>query len=125
MLQLINQQRAKGCTCGTTVMPAVAPLTWNDLLGKAAYDHSLDMKTNNYFAHNSQDGTTPGTRITAAGYSWSTWGENIAEGYTDEQSVMTAWINSPGHCMNIMNGSFKEIGFGRSGNYWTQDFGTK
>ena len=46
--------------------------------------------------------------------------ENIANGYASEQSVMNGWLGSEGHCKNIMNGSFKEMGAGREGNYWTQ-----
>ncbi|HMG67023.1 MAG TPA: CAP domain-containing protein [Chitinophagaceae bacterium] len=125
MLQLINNVRAKGCTCGTTVMPPVAALVWNDQLAKAAYDHTADMYTNNYFSHTGLDGSDPGQRITAAGYSWNSYGENIANGYATEQSVMNAWLNSEGHCKNIMNSGFKDIGAGRDGNYWTQDFGSK
>ena len=125
MLQLVNGARAKGCTCGTTVMPPVDALTWNDELAAAAYEHSSDMNTNNYFSHTGLDGSDPGQRITAAGYSWTSWGENIANGYTSEQAVMNAWLASEGHCKNIMNAGFKEIGAGRSANYWTQDFGSR
>ena len=125
MVQLINNARQSGCTCGSTVMPPVAAVSWNNLLAKAAFDHSTDMNTNNYFNHNSQQGIDPGTRITNAGYTWSTYGENIAQGYTTEQAVVTGWLNSEGHCKNLMNGSFKEMGVGRSGNYWTQEFATR
>jgi uncharacterized protein YkwD len=123
MLQLVNNVRKSGCTCGTTVMPPVNPLTWNDLLAKAALDHSVDMNKNNYFSHTGLDGSTPGDRITLAGYAWNAYGENIAYNYPDEQSVMTAWLQSEGHCMNIMAAGFKEMGAGRDGAYWTQDFG--
>jgi len=125
LLQLVNDVRTKGCTCGTTVMPPVGVVVWNDQLAKAAYDHSLDMRTHNYFSHTGLDGSDPGQRITAAGYSWDAWGENIANGYTTEQAVMNAWLASEGHCKNIMNGDFKDMGAGREGNYWTQDFGSK
>lgn len=125
LLQLVNSARTTGCTCGTTVMPAVAPVTWNDQLGKAAYDHSVDMKANAYFSHTALSGATPGQRITAAGYKWSSFGENIAMGYTTEEAVMAGWLNSEGHCKNIMNGGLKEMGAGRDGNYWTQVFATK
>jgi uncharacterized protein YkwD len=125
MLKLVNDTRAAGCTCGTTVMPSVAPLTWNDILASSALAHSEDMNATGQFSHNSSDGTSFSARITAAGYIWSTVGENIAWGQTTEQQVFTAWIQSEGHCKNIMNGSFKEFGAARSGTYWTQDFGTK
>ncbi|WP_223151842.1 CAP domain-containing protein [Chitinophaga qingshengii] len=125
LLTLVNGVRAKGCNCGGQQMPPVGPVTWNDLLEKAAYDHSADMNKNNYFDHNSPSGTDPGARLDAVGYKWNTYGENIAKGYMDEQSVITGWINSPGHCKNIMNGNFKEMGIGKSGNYWTMDLGRR
>jgi uncharacterized protein YkwD len=125
MLQLVNAARAKGCTCGTTLMPPVNPLTWNTILAQAALAHSTDMNDNNYFSHTGLDGSSPGDRITAAGYIWTSYGENIAAGYPNEQSVMTAWLQSEGHCMNIMNAGFKEMGSGKDGTYWTQDFGSR
>lgn len=125
LLELVNDVRAKGCTCGATAMPPVAAVSWNDQLAKAAYDHSLDMKINNYFNHNTPDGVTPGQRITAAGYAWKTFGENIAMGYATEQAVINAWLGSEGHCKNIMNGSFREMGLGKEGTYWTQVFGAR
>ncbi|HEX5024980.1 MAG TPA: CAP domain-containing protein [Agriterribacter sp.] len=125
MLDMINEVRTSGCTCGSTVMPSVAALAWNDQLAKAAYDHSKDMEVNNYFSHVSGNNETTGDRITAAGYNWRAYGENIALGQTTEQIVMNSWLNSEGHCKNIMNKSFKDIGAGRSGNYWTQVFGAK
>ena len=126
MLQMVNNVRATGCTCGTTTMPAVAPLTWNDVLAAAALAHSQDMNTTGDFSHNSSDGTSFSDRITAAGYTnWRALGENIAYGYTTEQAVFNGWIQSEGHCKNIMNASFKEMGAAKAGTYWTQDFGAK
>ena len=125
LLQLVNDIRKNGCTCGATVMPAVSAVIWNDQLAKAAYDHSVDMNTQDYFSHTGLDGSSPGQRITAAGYNWTSYGENIAEGYSTEQIVMNAWLGSEGHCKNIMNVGFKDMGVGRDGNYWTQDFGSK
>ena len=55
-------------------MPPVAAVIWNDKLAKAAYDHSVDMKSNDYFSHTGLNGSSPGQRITAAGYSWKTYG---------------------------------------------------
>ena len=125
MLDMVNDVRAKGCNCGNTAMPAVAALTWNDMLAKAAFDHSDDMKVNNYFSHTSGGNKTAGDRMRLAGYDWRAYGENIASGQTTEQVVMNSWLNSEGHCKNLMNKNFKEMGVGRSGNYWTQVFGAK
>ena len=125
ILQLINNVRQTGCNCGASAMPAVSVLVWNDQLAKAAYDHSVDMKANDYFSHTGLDNSDPGERITAAGYTWHAYGENIANGYTTEQAVVDGWLNSEGHCKNIMADNFKDMGVGRDGNYWTQEFGTK
>jgi uncharacterized protein YkwD len=126
MLKMVNNVRVTGCTCGTTVMPAVAPLTWNDVLAAAALAHSQDMNATGNFSHNSSDGTSFSARITAAGYAnWRALGENIAYGYTTEQAVFNGWLQSEGHCKNMMNASFKEMGAAKAGTYWTQDFGAK
>jgi uncharacterized protein YkwD len=125
LLQLVNDLRQSGCTCGSTVMPAVQPIAWNDQLATAAYNHSNDMYTNNYFNHTGLNGSSAGDRIIATGYAWRSYGENIAKGYSSEQSVMDGWILSEGHCKNIMNPGFKEMGVARVGNYWTQEFGSR
>ena len=71
------------------------------------------------------DGSNGGVRIERAGYDWATFGENIAMGYRTEKDVVADWLQSPGHCKNIMNRNFKEMGVARVGNYWTQEFGAK
>ncbi|KOV64065.1 sigma-70 family RNA polymerase sigma factor [Streptomyces sp. MMG1121] len=120
VIALVNQQRATA-GCG--------PVSENADLDKAAQGHSDDMAARGYFDHVSPDGTDPGQRITAAGYRWSTYGENIAEGQPTPQAVMDAWMNSPGHRANILNCAFKEIGVGvnkgSGGPLWTQDFGAR
>lgn len=124
MLTLINNYRTSGCTCGTTYMRPVAKLLWNEKLGQSAYKHTLDMANNSFFSHTSKDGRTLTERFFAENYSFSSAGENIANGQISEEAVMEGWINSPGHCRNIMNENYKEVGFARVENYWTQNFGT-
>jgi len=125
ILELVNSVRQAGCNCGNTPMPPVAVVTWNDKLAKAAYDHSVEMKSNDYFSHTGLNGSNAGQRITAAGYTWKTYGENIARGYTSEQAVVNGWLSSEGHCKNIMGANFKEMGVGRQGDYWTQLLGAR
>lgn len=130
-LRLINARRAAGASCGARGSFAPAPaLTWNAALADASYGHSLDMATQNYFSHTSLDGRTLGTRVTAAGYSWSAVGENIAAGYPTLQAVIDGWMASDGHCANLMSPSYAEVGLACARNasstygiYWTQDFG--
>ncbi|MGW7469411.1 CAP domain-containing protein [Streptomyces xantholiticus] len=117
VVALVNSERSKaGCS----------PVTLNAKLTKAAQDHSKDMAAHRNMSHTGSDGSDPGDRITRAGYSWSTYGENVAYGYATPESVMAGWMSSPGHKRNILNCEFKEIGVGlaQPDNYWTQDFGT-
>lgn len=123
MLNLINKYRTAGCTCGTEKMPPVSKLVWSDKLGQAALKHTQDMAQKNYFSHTSLDGRQMADRINAEKYTWYALGENIAKGQTTENQVMESWIKSTGHCKNIMNGNFTEVGFARVQNYWTQNFG--
>jgi uncharacterized protein YkwD len=125
VLTLVNERRVAGADCGEAgVFDPVPPLTMNDALRCAARAHSLDMSERGYFDHTDPDGLDPADRAAAAGYVGSTWGENIAAGYPSPESVMEGWMNSPGHCANIMRASFTEIGIGYAdGNYWTESFG--
>lgn len=116
VLALVNKERAAvGC-------PA---LTVNEKLTKAAQAHSEDMAAHSNMSHTGSDGSDPGTRITRAGYQWSTYAENVAYGYDTAAKVMEGWMNSPGHKRNILDCNVKEIGIGlaQPGQYWTQDFG--
>ncbi|MCT9006798.1 sigma-70 family RNA polymerase sigma factor [Streptomyces rhizosphaerihabitans] len=120
VVALVNKERA-AAGCG--------PLTEDAQLEDAARAHSDDMAARAFFDHTNPDGADPGQRITAAGYRWSTYGENIAKGQQTPQAVMDSWMNSPGHRANILNCSFKNIGVGvhkgSGGPWWTQDFGAK
>ena len=132
LLARINQVRAAGANCGSDgVFGAAPPLAWNDLLTAAADGHSKDMAAKNYFSHTSADGRTLGDRVSAAGYAWTMLGENIAAGYATTNAVMDGWIASPGHCANLMNASFAEVGVAcvpgaaadTYSTYWTMDLG--
>jgi len=129
-LARINQHRAAGANCGSRGSFApVSALAWSGKLTQAADAHSLDMATQNYFSHTSADGRTVGNRIDATGYSWNTYGENIAAGYPTVNAVIDGWMASDGHCANIMGANFTEVGLacvpGTSSssynNYWTMD----
>ncbi|MCC8426244.1 CAP domain-containing protein [Mucilaginibacter sp. UR6-11] len=127
-LRVINRTRANGCICGTNYMPPAPPLMWNDKLEKAAKGHAQDMASRRYFSHVSKDGRDAMARAENAGYDHFgfksfTVGENIAQGQPTIAEVMTGWINSEGHCRNLMNPDFKEVGIWVTDTYWVQDFG--
>ena len=125
MLAQVNAQRRK----------AGAPALKLDRdLQQAAQAHAQDMLARGYFAHKSPSGTSVRERSREAGYTWRTIGENIAEGQTSVNEVMTSWMGSPGHRQNILNPKFHDLGVGlvlgktRSGEYrviWVQNFGAR
>lgn len=123
LLDLVNNARATGHQCGSTFYPAVPALTWNATLTIAAQKHSDYMNNTGNFSHTGENGSNAGDRISAEGYNWMAYGENIAEGYPTEETVIQAWLESEGHCKNIMSADYTEMGVATSGNYWTQVFG--
>lgn len=129
-LDRINQLREKGITCNGEYMPPVPPVEWNDQLELAAYEHARDMNHNRYFDHISKDGRTLKDRIFATGYTYDGYrsffiGENIALGQVSIREVMRDWMKSYGHCKNLMNPDFKEVGIAVVNSYWVQDFGAR
>jgi uncharacterized protein YkwD len=129
VLALVNEARATARSCGGRDFAAAGPLRWNDALARAAQAHSEDMAQKGYFSHDAPDGRNMEARVKAQGYSYSALGENIAAGQRTPAAVMAGWLDSPGHCENIMNPSFRELGVGRAtggsyGIYWTQNFGS-
>lgn len=108
----------------------LAPLPVDDRIRLAASRHAGDMATRNYFDHVAPApapfGATVGERLTAGGFGFSTVGENIARGQETPRAVMKAWLESRGHCDNLMNPAFTVAGHGvsavRGGPYWVQVF---
>ncbi|MCW8329999.1 CAP domain-containing protein [Photobacterium sp. SDRW27] len=129
MLYAVNTARAQARDCGGQMMPAVDPLTWDYSLEQAAYVHSSDQANGGFMSHTGSDGSQPSDRVSAQGYNWASVGENVAAGQKDIDAVMTAWLNSAGHCKNIMSANYTQMGSAsvsnsdtRYGIYWTQVF---
>lgn len=130
MLTLINEARSEQRQCGEQSFEPVDALTWNCKLEAAAERHSQDMAENDYFSHTAPDGSGIEQRINHQNYVWQVVGENIAAGHTSASAVVEGWLASPGHCQNIMNGTFTEMGMAKARNpqsryetYWTQTLG--
>lgn len=131
VLELVNKARSESRKCGSRSLPKVPPLRMSTVLTSAALTHAKDMSAHKLFEHRGSDGSTPAVRASRAGYDWLAVGENIAEGPADAQTAVKGWIDSPGHCVNIMGAQFTEMGlayhtdFDHKGNiYWAQLFGT-
>ena len=130
VLALVNDARAHGRNCGGTYFPPARPVVFNEALTSAARGHAEDMARNNYFSHESRDGTSPSARVEQAGYDYRGTAENIAAGQMTPEAAMAAWITSPGHCANLMDASYTDMGVALASNrrsqlgaYWAQVFG--
>lgn len=130
VLETINQARTQPRQCGTQAFASTTPLSWNATLATSAETHSRAMANLNFFDHKDRDGRTPGDRAELAGYSAHQIGENIAAGHDSAGQVVAGWLASPGHCANLMNPNFQELGAAYAhdpksdaGIYWTAMFG--
>lgn len=125
----INALRASAQSCGSKgSFSAVGPLAWNAILFDAAAGHSTDMASRNYFSHTSPEGLTLRDRLVAVGYEGMARAENIAAGQASVAAVLSAWMASPGHCVNIMSAAYQEVALScarsESGTrYWTLNLG--
>ena len=129
LLNLVNAARAEPRTCGTQAFTAASPLSWSDALASAANSHTRNMANGNFFDHLDHDGRTPGDRAELAGYIAKNIGENIAAGLDTPRKVVDGWLASPGHCANLMNPQFRDLGAAYAmdpksdaGIYWTGVF---
>lgn len=131
VLDLVNQARSTPRYCGNAMFNAARPVRWNDLLAESSRLHSEDMARYNYFSHSGRDGSDPGQRVERAGYRFRSTGENIAAGsQMNPEAAVAGWIKSPGHCANLMNPAYVDMGAAfavnprsEMGVYWTQEFG--
>jgi uncharacterized protein YkwD len=130
-LQLVNNVRARGTRCGNELFGPAPPVTLSNTLGSVAFGHADDMATNNYFEHEDLHGKSPSDRVRATGYQEKLVGENIAYGPKSVDEVVQGWLDSPGHCENIMDPRFVEMGLGYATShdskhalYWVQVLAT-
>jgi uncharacterized protein YkwD len=116
-LDLVNEARARGARCGTRWFAPAPPVRMSGTLDGVALGHASDMAEHDYFEHEDL----------AVGYRETLVGENIAYGLKSAEEVVQGWLDSPGHCENIMDPRFAEMGIayaqGRAvkhGLYWVQ-----
>jgi hypothetical protein len=103
IVELTNDERTEA---------ALGTLRRNTVLDEAARLKAQHMAKNEYFAHYSPDGVSPWHWFGEANYNFVHAGENLAIHFTDSTDVVEAWMESPTHRANIMNGNYAEIGVG-------------
>jgi uncharacterized protein YkwD len=117
VLNLVNNARRQN---------GLGALALNNELNAACQRHSDDMRNRNFFDHNAP-GLSFGDRLRRDLPSHAgrcALAENIARGQTSASAVVNAWLASPGHRANILNGAYRSMGIARAdpGFWWTQMF---
>ena len=131
MLVETNKARAAGQNCDTKgEFDPAGPLTLNPYLTQAAQVHADDMAQNDFHGHTGSDNSDFVERIGRTNYAGQPLGENVAMGYRTPKQVVDAWVESDGHCANLMNPAATQIGLGyaysedaNANTRWAQVFG--
>lgn len=129
VLALVNAARSQPRQCGSRRFAVGTALTLDATLGRVAEAHARDMARRGTLSHEGSDRSSPADRVTRAGYPWQSVAENIAAGQTGADEVVRTWLESPGHCANLMNTDMREMGVAYAfdpsnpgGPYWAQVF---
>jgi len=131
VVELINEARRHSRRCGERTLPAAGPLESSARLERAALRHARDLAASGRLGHEGSDRSLPADRVAEAGYEWAAVAENVAAGPATAADVVQLWLESPGHCANLMDARFTETGVayafdpssgGRT--YWVQVFAT-
>lgn len=122
VLSYATNMTSTGLLSGTNTERAkngLGTLALNASLSKAAQAKAQDMVNRDYWSHNTPDGQEPWVFINNTGYKYLAAGENLAYGFTTHGQTIVGWMNSAGHRANILNGEYREVGFGivNSANY--------
>ena len=149
ILRVINSARVVSQVCGGERFSATSKFRWNNMLYKAAYEHTNDMVKSGIFSHygsaTANDWTYSVQNLSRASYvreraenngyiHFKALGENVASGYPTIEQTLKQWLSSPGHCRLLMNPRYKEIGVAylsrskdplRYRHYWTIVFGDR
>ncbi|MEU7028366.1 sigma-70 family RNA polymerase sigma factor [Streptomyces sp. NPDC046275] len=116
---LVNRHRAEA-GCG--------PLRIEPRLSAVARSFGADLVERRALSHTAPDGTDSGSRLTAEGYAWSAWAENLARGQRAPEDVVADWMADPPHRANLLDCRYRHTGVaavpGPDGTVWVQELAT-
>ena len=84
----------------------------NEKLSAAAQLKAEDMIKRGYFSHTGPNGERPWSWLEKVDYKYAAAGENLAIDCSNPKVLIDAWLKSPLHRKNILNGYFSDIGIG-------------
>ena len=121
-LAALNAQRASR---------GLGQLSSNAALAAAASNYARYMGEANFFSHTGLNGSTPDSRVKAAGYAGSYRGEALAAGQATPQAALASLLDSPSHFRILMDAGATAVGIGyfyqpgsAYGHYWVVVTGT-
>jgi uncharacterized protein YkwD len=124
IFDLINAQRQ--------LQGGLRDLVYNDQLRQMATIQAENMARFQKMAHVLPDASLPTLtdRAKYVGYPFGRLAENVAVGFPNAETVVTAWMESKGHRANILDGSVIETGIAvarssSGGLYYCQVFGRR
>jgi uncharacterized protein YkwD len=101
---LVDMANADRAALGLgTLMP-------DPLLTAAAQAKANDMAQKSYFAHFDAAGKSPWDWMHEVGYQYQHAGENLAIQFSESGDVQRAWLASPAHRANLLDGKFTQVG---------------
>lgn len=110
LLERVNAARSRARRCGGRSIGPAPPVTWSPVLARVAARHAADMARHDFVAHEGSDGLRVDGRAERAGFPWRAIGENVAAGAPDVARTVGQWLDSPGHCRNLMNRDYTKLG---------------
>ena len=109
-MRRLNEARLRGATCRAGSTSTAAPLTWSESLAAAAAVQAAEMARLQRMSHLDSQNRGLADRLRAMGYRYSLAVENVGVGYSSLDEVVDAWLESEGHCDNLMNAAVLEFG---------------
>ena len=104
IVKIVNDKR---------VEEGLSQLNVNYELSEAAQNKASDMADKSYFSHISAiDGKKWSDFIKDENYKYEVAGENLANGFSEVDPMVEAWMLSPSHRENILNSRYQETGVG-------------
>ncbi len=114
---------AQGQTNAFRANAGLQPLRVSGALTRAAAGHARDMAQNGFFSHTGSNGSGIGDRVRAVGYGFCFIAENIAQGQSSVEQVLSSWMASTGHRRNILSEGAQEFALVREGDIWVMVLG--
>lgn len=111
VLRRLNELRQQQVNCGDDLPRGEAPaLRWSDSLASSSASYAGELADRDTLSHVDREGEPFDQRLRKLGYAFRYAGENLAAGQRSLDEAISAWLGSPGHCANLMNERFSEVG---------------